>query len=181
MKASVVKFPQIVAEALAKADCALAGEVYQAIMAHELFGTEPTGLSAAADALYTLCMQFVKQPVRRPAKKAQPESAPTAAESASPAVPETIAPISETPPPIAAAAQVPQVVPEPIFPDLTAPRVTTLQSAPRPASREPKAPERRQRYLNRIRGKAKRQQQPVRIKIKERKPGGSRSLIKVYR
>ena len=153
MKASVVKFPQIVAEALAKADCALAGEVYQALMAHELFGTEPTGLSAAADALYTLCMQFVKQPVRRPAKKAQPESAPTAAESASPAVPETIAPISET----------------------------TLQSAPRPASREPKAPERRQRYLNRIRGKAKRQQQPVRIKIKERKPGGSRSLIKVYR
>ena len=150
MKSTVVKFPQIVAEALGKADCTLAGEVYQAIMAHELFGTEPTGLSPAADALYTLCMQFVCKPKRKTtSKKENPTPAPAA-----PDTPITTSPATETTPTA-------QEIPAPIFPDLDAPRVTTLQSAPRPGRRPPKSPERRQRYINRIRGKRKSASPPL--------------------
>ncbi len=161
MKSTVIKFPQIVAEALAKADCALAGEVYQAIMAHELFGVEPTGLSAGADALYTLCMQFVSKPKCKAAPK-EASPAPEVAVSASPVVADAepcdtvAAHIEETP--------APRDIPAPIFPDLDAPRVTTLQSAPRPGIQPPKSPERRQRYINRVRGKRK-SAPPQRVKV----------------
>ncbi len=138
-----IKFPQAVAEALAKADFQLAGEVYQAIMAYAIQGIEPHGLSSAADALFTLAKQFIakagEKPARRPRKK--PETTPATSEAPTPQAP----------------------APEAI-PPATPQRVTTVAAYPPPAVKPAKSPEARQRYLDRIRRSGDRK--PPLIKIR---------------
>ncbi len=111
MRQTLVKFPAIVAEALAKADAALAGEVYQAIMAYALNGVEAADLSAAASAIYHLAIQYVRPGADKPSPKckARPAVRPKAAPK--PVVP--AAPVEkpqESPKPVP-----PKPAPVPVF------------------------------------------------------------------
>ncbi len=86
-----IKFPEIIVKALAAADAALAGEVYQAIMAYALQGAEPTDLSSAAQAIFILAKEMItpagaKPKPRKP--KAQSKQEPIAAEVAPAPTPE---------------------------------------------------------------------------------------------
>ncbi len=78
-----IKFPPVLATALAKVDAALAGEVYQAIMAYAIEGVEPQGLSQMADALFTLARHLIakagESPSRARKKPSPPQETPDVA------------------------------------------------------------------------------------------------------
>ncbi len=73
----IIKFPESIAKALAVVDPALAGEVYQAIMAYAFDGTEPSDLTSTAEALFILAKEMIRPAASRPeARKSKPMAEP---------------------------------------------------------------------------------------------------------
>ncbi len=148
-----LKFPQIVADALAKADFQLAGEVYQALMAYAFRGTEPQNLTPAADAIFTLAKQFIAKAgetsPRRVRKKPEPKPEPVATHSSESASGDTPAHVID---------QSPAPLPYPTIDDpmaVPAVRTTTVAAYPPPANKPPKSAEARRKYEQRVRDGAR--------------------------